>query len=51
MAHIECGVVMGGNDSGFGIFIYLSADMEMCIRDRYSLCIYSLFSFQKGKSS
>ncbi|EHO80472.1 hypothetical protein HMPREF0984_02832, partial [Eubacterium sp. 3_1_31] len=24
MAHIECGVVMGGNDSGFGIFIYLS---------------------------
>jgi len=28
MAHIECGVVMGGNDSGFGIFIYLSADMD-----------------------
>ncbi|EQM97521.1 hypothetical protein HMPREF0863_04216 [Erysipelotrichaceae bacterium 5_2_54FAA] len=23
MAHIECGVVMGGNDSGFGIFIFL----------------------------
>ena len=28
MAHIECGVVMGGNDSGFGIFIYLSANMD-----------------------
>ncbi len=28
MAHIECGVVTGGNDSGFGIFIYLSTDMD-----------------------
>ncbi len=28
MAHIECGVVMGGNDSGFGIFIYLSTDLD-----------------------
>ncbi|EQM97520.1 hypothetical protein HMPREF0863_04215 [Erysipelotrichaceae bacterium 5_2_54FAA] len=28
MAHIECGVVMGGNDSGFGIFIYFSTDMD-----------------------
>ena len=28
MAHIECGVVMGGNDCGFGISIYLSADMD-----------------------